>query len=257
MLSYLPARPLIYGLDGSQDVDLVRAPPARLKRLLAGGEVDAALLPTIDLPCFGQRLTVMPAGCLAGTGPTLLVKIFSQVKPENMSVLWSDSDSHATVALVQVVWANVYHRRLSVIPFDPSIGKAPPDADAAMLIGDKVVTDPPLGFDRHIDPVAMWYEMTGLPFVGAVWTTVCHKHLDELYAVLLEARQRGQQNLVEIATEYGPGYGWPADLAIRCLTQELQFEFTSAHREGMEEFLDLAAEGGLIDSPGPLNYYCP
>jgi len=255
--SYLPVRPLIYGLDGVENVDLVRAPPSHLKRLLAGGEIDAALLPVTDLPCFGHRLTVLPAGCFAASGPTLLTKVFSQVKPEEVSVLWADSGSRSSVALVQVVWWNLYHRRMSIIPFDPSSGKAPPDAQAVLLIGDRVVTDPPLGFERHFDPVAMWHEMTGLPFVWTVWATTRQKHLAELYQLLLEAKQQGQANLVNIASEYGPAYGWPADLAVRCLARDMQYDFTEAHREGVEEFLELAAEQGLVEYSSPLRYYTP
>jgi len=257
VVTYLPARALVYGLEASPGIELVRVAPARLKRLLAGGELDVALLPATDLPCFGERLTVLSAGCLAGSGPTLLAKIFSQVKPEDMSVLWADSGSRSSVALAQVVWSSLYHKRLSIVPFDPVGGSPPPDAEAVLLVGDKVVAEPPIRFERHYDPVAMWYEMTGLPFVGVVWATTRDKHCKELYEMLLSARQQGQRNLIQIATECGPAYGWPADLAVRCMTRDMQFEFTDAHREGMEEFLELAAELKLIEFPRPLRYYPP
>ena len=74
--------------------------------------------------------------------------------------------------LVQVLWAGLYHRRLSVIPFDASRDRPPADAQAVLLIGDKVVTQPPMGFDWQFDPAAMWYEMAGLPFVFGVWCTM-------------------------------------------------------------------------------------
>jgi chorismate dehydratase len=254
---YLVARPLIYGLDGVEYLDLLRVPPSRLKRLLAGGDVDVALMPTVDLPSFGRRLTVLTAGCLAGSGPTLMAKIYSQTRPEEISVLWADSNSHSFTVLVQAIWLSLYHRRISVVPFDSSAGRAPSDAQAVLLIGDRVVTDPPLGFERHFDPVAMWHEMTGLPFVAKVWATTRERYIDELYEMLVSARQRGQENLAAIAGDYGPAYGWPSDLAVRCLTREVQYAFTDAHREGMEEFLDLAAEHGLIESAGPLQYYKP
>jgi chorismate dehydratase len=254
---YLVARPLIYGLDGVDYLDLLRVPPSRLKRLLAGGDVDVALMPTVDLPAFGKRLTVLTAGCLAGAGPTLMAKIYSQTSPEQMNVLWADSNSHSFLVLVQALWMSRYRRRLSVVPFDSSAGRAPPDAQAVLLIGDRVVTDPPLGFERHFDPVAMWHEMTGLPFVAKIWATTRQNHVDELYEMLTGARQRGQENLAAIARDFGPAYGWPGDLALRCLTREVQYSFTEAHREGLEEFLDLAAQQGLTGPGEPLQYYKP
>ena len=82
--TYLPARALVYGLESCPKIELVCVVPSQLKRMLAGGEVHVALRPAMDLPCFGPRLTVLPAGCLAASGPTLLAKVFSQVKPEDI-----------------------------------------------------------------------------------------------------------------------------------------------------------------------------
>lgn len=254
---YLIARPLVYGLEASSTVEIVRAAPADLRRLLISGEVDAAVLPSIDLPSFGPRLSVLPAGCLAASGPTLMAKIFSQVKPDKLTLMWVDRQSHATAALVQVLWQSLYHRKLSVIPYDATRDKLPSDAQSAMLIGDHVVGNPPMGYNWHIDPVAMWHEMTGLPFVFGVWATLREDARAALYSQLETARQGGQEHLEQIAEQCAAAYDWPVDLALRCLSKELQYEFTDAHREGLEEFIEMATECGLLESPAPLNYYKP
>ncbi len=254
---YLPARPLVYGLESSRDIELVRCSPAHMRGMLASGELDVALLSTIDIPSFGENITVLPAGCIAATGPTLIARVFSQVRAENLRVLWADSNSHAAIALVQVLWAGLYHRRISVIPFDASRDRPPADAQAVLLIGDKVVTQPPMGFDWQFDPSAMWYEMAGLPFVFGIWCTMNSDKCESMYRTLLAARQQGQQHLEEIANQYAPAYGWPTDLAMRSLTRHLEFEFTDAHREGLIEFLDLAVECKLIDRVPPITFYVP
>jgi len=254
-VSFLPVRPLIHGLDNSPEVDLVRAAPSRLKCMLAGGEVDVAFLPVIDLPCFGPRLIVLTAGCVATSGPTMLAKIFCQVQADAINVVWADSGSRSAATLVQVLWASLYHRRISFIPFDPATDHPPVDAEAVLLIGDRVVTDPPLGQDRQLDPAAMWHEMTGLPFVFGVWATTRQRYCEQLYHIFLNARQQGQQHLAEIAAAYAPAYGWPVDLAERCLTDDVELAFTSAHRESIDDFLEMATECKLIESPGDINYY--
>ncbi len=71
VVPYLNAPPLIWGLDDSGQVDLLRAVPSELRGKLAGGQVQAALLPSIDLQRFEQSLTVIPAGCIASAGMTL------------------------------------------------------------------------------------------------------------------------------------------------------------------------------------------
>ncbi len=254
---FLIGRPLIHDLDSSDQIELVRAAPSLLKGMLAGGELDAAILPASDLPCFGPKLTLLPAGCIAAAGPTLVARIFAQVKADSLTVLWADNASRSAVVLVQVLWAYLYRRRISIIPFDASRDRAPNDAEAVLLVGDRVVTEPPIGFDWQFDPSAIWYEMTGLPFVFAVWATMRDSECPGLYRLLLAARQAGQRHLEQIASQYGPAYGWPVDLAVRCLSEEVQFEFGEEQREGLEEFLQLAAECELIQQPQPLQYYAP
>ncbi len=225
--------------------------------MLVSGELDVAILPTSDVPCFGRRLTILQAGCLAAAGPALIARVFSKVRAEDLTILWADSHSRSVIVLVQVLWASLYRRQLSVIPFDPDREQPPSDAEAVLLIGDRVVAKPPMGFYRQFDPSAMWFEMTGLPFVFAVWAMMRKDGREPLCRILRLARQRGQEHVEQIAMEFAPAYGWPIDLALRCLTRELQFEFTDAHRQGLEEFLDLAAEYKLIDLPSPLQYQAP
>jgi len=255
--AYLPVRPLTYGLDCSAQIALVRDAPARLKGMLIRGDIDAALLPTIDLARLGEQVTVLAAGCVAASGPTLLAKIFAQVRPEEISTLWADTRSGSVVVLVQLLWKCLYRRQLSIIPFDSTGDRLPDDAQAALVIGDKVVADPPICFDRQIDPTAMWYEMTGLPFVFGLWATLERSECDGLYRLLRAARLPGPRNLERIAVRCAAAHGWPLDLAIRCLTQELEYEFTEDHREGLSEFLELAVEAELIGELQPLRFYKP
>ncbi len=256
-VSYLIGRPLIYGLDSSHDVELVRGAPPHLRRLLANGELDAALVPSSDLTCFGDRLIILPAGCISSAGATLATRIFSQVKPEDLGVLWADSGARSAITLVQLLWAVQFHRRISIIPFNPTRDSPPHDAEAVLVIGDRVVAEPPIGYDWQLDPTAMWYEMTALPFVFAVWATLRPGDCGELYRLLVEARETGVRCREQIAAECARSYGWPVDLATRALTTEMQFEFTDAHREGLEEFIEMGAEYGLIERTGPLHYYHP
>jgi chorismate dehydratase len=255
VVPYLNTRPLIWGLDEMAEVELVRAVPSELRGKLAGGEVHAALMPAIDLQRLDRPFKVICAGCIASAGPTLTVRVFSQVPAEDVQVLWADTDSHASVALARVLWAAAFARRLRVIPFDARRPTPDAEAEAILMIGDKVVTHPPLGYDYQIDLGAMWYEMTGLPFVFATWAAAPGADCAALCGLLEQARVEGRRRAQQIAREYGPAYGWPEDLAVQYLTRNLQFDLTDAHREGMEEFFDRAAECGILQSVRPLDYY--
>ncbi len=256
-IPFLIARPLICGLDHSEQIDLVRGEPVRLRELLASGRLDAALLSSSDLPCFGNNLVILPAGCVASSGTALVARIFSQVKPDQINVLWADSGSRSALTLVQLLWAAQFRKHLSIIPFNAARDGPPHDAEAVLVIGDHVVARSPIGFNWQFDPAGMWHEMTGLPFVFGVWATLHPSQAAALYELLSNARRAGCEQLEEIAAEHAPSYGWPTDLAIRCLTTDIQFEFNAEQKEGLEEFLIMAAEFDLAEPITKLNYFEP
>jgi chorismate dehydratase len=254
-VSYLNTRPLLEGLENIPQVHVTRRVPSEMRDALASQAVEAALLPVIDLQRCEDELTVVPAGCISSAGTILTVRIFSQVPPQQIQTLWVDSDSHTSVALAQVLWHFQFRRRLRVIPFTAGRWDVAEDAQAVLMIGDKVVAHPPIGFNYQYDLGRMWWEMTGLPFTFATWVGSDGANLDELYRVLSAARRDGQENLEEIALRYADSIGWPQDLAVRYLTSYLQFEFTQAHREGMEEFFEMAAEAGIIPELRKVRFY--
>ena len=254
---YLENLPLLAGLEQFSDVDLVQAPPSEMIEMLISRLVDVALLPSIDLQHAEESLVVIPAGCISSTGRTFTARVYSQVRPNEIGTLWADMASHSSLTLAKLLWAENYRRLLRVIPFDPVLEHAPHDAEAVLLIGDKVVADPPLGFDWQLDLGAMWFELTGLPFTFNAWATVEEADHAAIYERLLAARMRGLTRLEQIANRHGPLHGWPEDLALRQLSRHTRFEFTDDHRDGLEEFFDRAESFRIIDRARPVYYYEP
>jgi len=252
-VSFLNTRPLIYGLEAASGVALRLEVPSKLAGLLEAHQADACLLPVIDLCRCRTTPLVLPAGCIASAGQTFTVRVFSRVQPERIDRIWADTDSHTSVALAQVLWRGRYGRTLEVLPLPVPPKALPAEAQAVLLIGDKVVTAPP-AWPVQLDLGQLWQEMTALPFVFAVWAASKAADAPGLHQVLDQARRAGQDRLEEIAAHYGPLHGWPVELARRYLTVNLQFDFTSAHQAGMEEFLRRAAELCLVN-PWPLSYF--
>lgn len=253
---HLFAQPLVYGIEDSPEVQLVVSSPPSLADMLLCCELDAALLPTVDL-CYASGFTVVPAGCVSSSGRSLTARVYSRVRPAKLTTLWADSESHTSTALAQVLWSHTYNSRLDIMPFSHESQDMAEDAEAVLMIGDKVVTEPPLGFDWQVDLSSMWFEMTGLPFVFEVWAAADPDDCSELYRILSDSRRYGLDHLEEIARRHASLFDWPSDLANLFLSRQLQFEFGEAQREGMEEFLSMAAECGVIDEHMPLRYYKP
>src|SRR3954463_10135123 len=85
-VSYLNARPLIFGLEKQADRKLLLEVPAKLIDLMRSGEADVALLPVIDYQRL-DGLCIVPAGGIGCDGETLTVRIFSRVPIAQIATL--------------------------------------------------------------------------------------------------------------------------------------------------------------------------
>lgn len=242
-VSYLNAKPLIYGLETQKRVSVHLRIPSRLLDGMRAGEFDVALLPVIDYQRM-EGLKVIAAGGIGSDGPTLTVRIFSRRPIETIEVLACDADSHTSVALARVVLGDLYGVRPEFVPLEQA-----PDAQARLLIGDKVIADRPVGFDHQLDLGEAWKRMTGLPFVFAVWMGRRDAELGKLSAILRHAREQGMLNVDRIIEAHAGPHRWPADVARKYLTEHLQFAIGPRELEAIRRFHARAAEYGLIDSP--------
>ncbi|GMV96704.1 MAG: menaquinone biosynthesis protein [Phycisphaerae bacterium] len=244
VVSFLNALPLVEGLDATTGVSLVYAVPSALAGMLRGGEVDAALIPVIDLARGQGRWRRISDAGIAADGETLTVRVFSRVPPEEMTVLYADDDSHTSVALARLIWSRYYERQLHVRPLSAADGLEA--CDSVLLIGDKVVSAPMHDFGFDVDLGGAWKEWTGLPFVFAAWAAPPGGRTERLAALLSAARDRGVARALDIAAQAGPPRGWPVELAEEYLTRRLMYTLTPPAVEGMKLFFDLAAEEGII-----------
>jgi chorismate dehydratase len=251
-VSFLNAKPLIFGLQGSSTVELSLDVPSRLLQRLIEQQCDVALLPVIDYQRM-PGLRILTAGGIACDGPTLTVRIFSPTPVEQIKTLACDTDSHTSVALARIILAERYgiHPRILDFDFHNHGGQVPhPQPGVAqLLIGDKVVCEEPTNLPHQIDLGQAWKEMTGLPFAFATWMARTGIDLGDLPAELESAKRSGLANIDEIISRDAVPRGWPADVARRYLTEHLQFDITPWHVEAIRLFHQLAHRHGILESP--------
>ncbi len=258
---FLNTFPLIEELIDNEQIVLVRDVPSRLGELLSGGRADVALLPTIDFQQITPTPPVLPVGCIASDGPTMTVRVFSRVEAKDIRRLAIDSDSHTSVALAKVLWAECFGRYLEIVEGEPEqLLQMPDPPEAALLIGDKVVTDPPEWGAYQVDLGDAWRSLTGLPFVFATWAVGPdlaggpRGDLAAVAAILSAARDHGVRRAGEIGLVNGPMIGWEARQAEEYLTRNIRYALTDRYREGMARFFELAHRYHVIESVAPLTY---
>jgi chorismate dehydratase len=208
---------------------------------------DIALLPIIDYQRLPD-LRILTSGGIGCDGPTLTVRIFSKVPVDQINTLACDIHSHSSVALARVVLAEAYGRHPRFVDLnhdDPQTA----DAQAQLLIGDKVVCEEPHGFLHQIDLGEAWKQLTGLPFVFAAWVAHGDVDLGDLPGQLRTAKHQGMAHLEQIVQRHAVPRGWPADLAMQYMTNYLKYDIGPRQHTAIRLFHQLAAKHGMLDQP--------
>ncbi|BAM03509.1 menaquinone biosynthetic enzyme MqnA/MqnD family protein [Phycisphaera mikurensis] len=252
-VSYLNAKPLIDGLacDGLR-VEL--GVPSSLLAGLVDGRFDAALCPVIDLFRSPVPLRLLPVGGIGCRGDTLTVRLFSRVPLEDLRGVAVDRDSHTSVGLLRVL----LHRRLGRVPAlepeemrDADLAEAVPGGhEAALLIGDKVVThEPPAELYPHqLDLGGAWARAFGLPFLFAGWLTPRAALPSRLERRMEAVRARNLARVPELVRRHAAGLGWPAGLAEAYLGRILCYETGPEQLAAVRRFGAELGRLGLIEN---------
>lgn len=245
-VSYLNSRPLIEGLEGLlPSANLVLDYPSRLADALSNGQLDVALIPSIE---YFRRpgYEVISDACVAARGEVLSVKLYCRVHPGQIKTLALDEGSRTSAALTKVILAERY----GVIPKTAQLRMESTtmdsDADAVLLIGDRAMHCPKESFVEVMDLGQFWYDWTGLPFVFAMWVARREVNTEGVDEALSHARDLGMANVADIAREEAPRLGISENLAHNYLTRNLHYHLTSAERSGLKLFSELAAQHNLV-----------
>lgn len=247
-VSYLNAKPLIHGLDEQADLDVQLDVPAKLLDGLRSARFDIALLPVIDYQRL-PGLRIVPAGGIGCDGPTLTVRIFSPVPIEQIQTLAVDTESHTSIVLAQIILA----RSFGITP--ELVDLRAPGNTPMLLIGDKVVTHAPTQMPHQLDLGDAWKELTGMPFVFALWIARSEIDLGDLPQRLERAKRAGLADVQTIIDRHAIPTGWPRQLALQYLTVNLKYEVGPAQIRAIQTFHEMAAEQNLIPPPRPLDIY--
>jgi chorismate dehydratase len=257
-VSFLNSKPLIDPLLENPSVQVHFAVPSKLLDLVSAGRVSTALMSVVDFQQSPQDLLLVPAGMIGCDGPTLTVRVFSRVPPRDIRTVHGDTDSHTSVILAQLILRERYGVAAPLVPF-PNAAAAAEQPETMLLIGDKVVNaapDPEV-YRHQLDLGEEWKQLTGLPFVFAMWM-MRRDMLDRpLAGLLADARRRGAEMTDALVARHAGEKRWPPDLARRYFTEYLRYEVTERARRGLAAFFEAAARHHLLPARRPIVYLEP
>lgn len=244
-VSYLNVRPLVYGLDTRPEVFLRFDVPSECARLLAAGDIDLGMVPSIthiDRP--GDR--IVPGVAIGSEGPVASVALYARRSMSDVRSIALDTSSRTSAVLVRILCRRVFDIAPVFLPHAPDLPSMLAKADAALLIGDAALfLDHAAYGARKWDLGALWTQMTGLPFVWAFWAGRPDAADPETVGVLQGAAEEGGRHLDEIARSYRPDSPEEQRTAAEYLRNNLVFPFTARAVEGLQAYYREAGELGI------------
>jgi chorismate dehydratase len=253
-VEYLNTAPLIYNFrEFAPEADLVLDVPSRLADRLAEGELDVALIPSIE---FFQNpgYTIVSDACIGCRGPVLSVKLFSRKPVAQIRTLALDEGSRTSAALVRILLKERFGLapEIEPLPIGASLGDT--TADAVLLIGDRAINSPPGRFAEVWDLGDEWWRWAKLPFVFAMWVARPGVDLGNLDNAFGHARDAGVAHLDEIAKHEAAGKGLTVPQCLAYLRDNLYFYLGERERRGLALFYERAVEMGLAPAGVDLGF---
>jgi chorismate dehydratase len=239
------------------DAELVDGVPTDLNGRMARGELDISVVSAVEYARDADRYLLLPDLAISCDGPVRSVMLFSTRPAGELGgrdVIVSRS-SMTSVALLELLFENVWHARPRFVPGDAEIRDVvvgnSGDGDARLVIGDAALVLASSQRERFpfvYDLGESWKQWTGQPFVFAVWVaqrTTDVKQALVAHAGLIASRNWGLAHLSELAEQAHRVTGVARDVCAQYLSG-LDYGLSYPHLAGLTEFYRRLVERGRI-----------
>ena len=235
-------------------LDIYTDTPARLADQLGDGQLDLAMIPTIEYLKQAETLRLLPGISIASRNQVGTVLLISKYPLNAIKSLAIDNRSRTSVALLKLMFKDEFSSGLKWLVCDPSPQKMLRDHDAALIIGD-----PALGFKKEgtivYDLSEEWYQRTGKTFVHAVIAAREGVEIgDRIVEIFRLAKQGGLMKITTIARAQARQTGFPENLLVDYLKNKIRYNLGAEELDGLGYFQSLCHSSGLIEKKFPFEF---
>jgi len=235
-VSYLNTKPLLYGLEHGpikNEIELILDYPARLVEMLKTGAIDIGLVPVGALPELGEYHIVSDY-CIGTEGEVASVALFSQVPMEEIETVILDYQSRTSVKLCKLLFEKHWKKNVQFIDAkDEKYIEEIKGTTAGLIIGDRALAF--RGKSNYIyDLGSGWKEMTGLPFVFALW--VSKNKIESDFIESFKCNSFIGINNLEKISDIKTFLDYDLNIYY---TSNISYEFSLQKKRGLKHFLEL------------------
>jgi chorismate dehydratase len=257
---YANALPLIWGIEKR----LQHMEPSRMADALRCGELDGGLVPIAEVLAH-DGYEIVDGCAIASDGEVKSVLMAYEPPIENITSVAIDPASRTSVLLLKVLLKEIY----GIEPKLERVGQASSFSIVeegqprwlsypCMLIGDRALkflwTQESLPANRRLqilDLAAAWKQLTGLPFVFAVWAFRKSLLDADTASMLREAKANGLAHIKDLVASK------PADQHAfwrEYFTKNIRYDLGAREKLAIEKFRELLGKGGEKMAGGKLQF---
>ncbi len=264
-VAYINCEPVYYGIEQGAipaACRIVDGTPTELNRMLRTGKLDMSVISAIEYARHPDRYLILPDLAIASDGPVESVLFLSRVSPFDLdgSLVLLNKDSLTSVFLLKLLLAKGFGVKPRYLHTEvEALNRLPEEVAGVLMIGDPALQARGR-LPYTLDLGQGWKDLTGLPFVFAVWAVrrdFYRAHREEthrLHHALLCSKEYSLGRLDEICEAVYQRVKLSRQACSTYLKERLSFDLTPRHLEGLRHFLMmLEAERELIPAP-PLEF---
>lgn len=234
-VSYLNARPLIYGIQRSEalkdKMELIEEFPSKIGKMLVDGQIDVGLVPVAMIPRM-KEWHIVSDYVISAEKDVASVCLFSDVPIEEIDTVLLDYQSRTSDNLCKILMKFHWKKDVKFILTSDEYIDDIKGNTAGVIIGDRALIQLK-NFNYIYDFAREWRKMTGLPFVFAAW--IANKPLPADFLVDFNAANlEGKTHLDEIVANYPFPY---YDLKLY-FQENIQYKMTEEKKKALHLYLD-------------------
>jgi len=267
-ISYINASPVFYGLDHGllpPWLKMVSDVPSVLNQKLITGQIKISPISAAFYAMNHRELLLLPDLSISCNGRVLSVILASNYEIDNLEgkkVMFSQ-DSASAASFLKMIFNQRKVSPLYEVGSVTHCQMVSKSVDAVLVIGDTALKHPwDQAFKYRIDLGQLWYEMTQLPFVFAVWAvrrSFAEKYpsrVKEIHNLLLESKRQGYQHIDKVI-EAGKNKLNLEQLVIKEYFDLLYCDLDGQKIKAMQLFFDSLLDQGILNEKADMEFFNP
>lgn len=284
-INYYNCIPIFYTLKKRHlcaDYTFTQGIPSDLNQLISDGKIDISPSSSIEYAINPEKYLILPELSISSIKKVESILLFSKLPMEELNnrTIGLTKASATSTVLLKILLKRLYGYSNTFIDAEESLEKGLKKYHACLLIGDEALGEAASRKSRIAsenqnselltpnsklfvyDLGELWYNLTGKPFVFALWlirkeTALSERRLvSRFYKDLLASKKEAYNDLVNIANDINAHNNITHERLIR-YWQTISYDLNEGHIKGLLEFYNYSKKENIIKKVPELNFFSP